>query len=274
MKRAITIALMLAAIQAAAVDVFLPAPTGWTWRVEGVNVLASYATNGAPAAPWYESESWYPYSLAYWQFNDAAETNITDYSAVGTNLAYLFKSDANATNYSFASSAFRPDVGTSGTTPYAIIKSSATSLLDGATNWTVAAWVYADSFPALSAILYRFGATSDGLRCATNAVSGFNNNVVITKGGAMPTNTWAHVAFTCSGSAVGARRLYINGVQVASNTATSATTMGTNGAWALGMDMRSTTDRQWIGMLDDALLVAYPMSGPDLTNMVNHGRTE
>ena len=117
-----------------------------------------------------------------------------------------------------------------GSTDY-LNNSSATGINVGASNFTVEGWVYLNSNSNYSGVFSSFGTASGNfgillgfqntgvLYGAVGNASGSPAAVDVSSSSAVTTNTWNHVAFVRNGTS---HKLYLNGVNVGTTTATSA----------------------------------------------------
>ena len=123
----------------------------------------------------------------------------------------------------------------------------------GSGTFCIEAWVYNTSYRASGNILFANFNTStgaNGLACGFNSAgvfnAGENSGVTIISGGAVPLNTWTHIAFVRDSSSF---KNYINGVQ----TATSSTNFSKN----------YTSGKIWVGSIYpiDTLNNGYAFTG-------------
>lgn len=237
-------------------------------------VLAAQAV-GIRGTDSYKPAGW-SQSLVWLKFNTSDTTNITDYSAVGTNTFYLVKSTAAATNYSFANGCFKTDPYPD---PVAYLKSNASGIADGLSTYTIAAWVRDfGSVYGAGIITSRPSNLLNGMIFGNDLSGSFgfwNDNTVEVRGsGVYPKNTWTRVAVVKTSSyGLDSQKMYVNGsfygqVHLYANTNRTfhASTI------EIGINIFSTSftaDSEF----DDIYITAYPFTASDALQDYLKGRS-
>ncbi len=147
-------------------------------------------------------------------------------------------------------------------------------LRGGYNSKTVAFWMKADA-PANNMGIFDFGGSDDGLAMRTNSnnlIAGIaSNNSRSSLSVAFSNTGWNHVALVYSGNTI---RLYLNGVQVASNTSLGFTSVGaTSDASRIGDDngnnALNTSLGQFNGRLDDFRVFSNALSQAEVASLMN-----
>jgi hypothetical protein len=151
-------------------------------------------------------------------------------------------------------------------------------ILNGASDFTVAAWVKLDSVPAWSRIFdfgtgtnsYMFLSPNSGSGAVRFAITtgGWSTEQQINGTSALPAGVWTHVAATLSGNT---GTLYVNGASVGTNTGVTlrpSSLGGTTNTW-LGRSQYS--DPYLPGALDNVRIYSRALSASEVGNLSSIG---
>jgi len=167
-------------------------------------------------------------SCGYNRFVDGSTLSSAITVGTGTPQVQAFQPFSPAASYTAAS--YGGSGYFNGSTDY-LNNSSATGINVGSSDFTVEAWVYLNSNSNYSGVFSSFGTASGNfgiflgflntgvLTASVGNASGSPAAVDVSSSSAVTTNTWNHVAFVRNGTS---HKLYLNGVNVGTTTATSA----------------------------------------------------
>lgn len=235
----------------------------------------------------------YSQSLIWWKFDSTSTTNfIADYSAAGTNTAFVF---GIGTNWSFTNNCMTvdPKLDASGTGNYAFPISQGNYCVPYMTNFTISIWVRPTTFTATndgpwllwgrSEAVYGAGPSAERIypwpkydisRCEANGS-------YVDFGIWNKTAVWQNITLVRSGA--NTMKLYKNGVPATASSSlgfgysgTSKSTKICAGAsWSSGSPSLANNGELTLGgQIDDFYITSYPFTAADATNHYLQGRSQ
>jgi hypothetical protein len=204
---------------------------------------------------------------AFWRFDETTGTSAFDSSLNGR--AALLTGGA-----SWAAGKINNAASLNGSTGYV---SCPNNLLNGVTNFTIAAWVN-PATDSTWARVFDFGSntTTNMFLTPRNGVTGgirfaittgsFGSEQQLTGSSALPAATWSHVAVTLSNTT---GILYVNGVGVATNTSMTLTPSSLGNTTQNWLGRSHYNDPYFYGRIDDFRIYDRPLSATEVQSLTN-----
>jgi len=237
-------------------DSSLDASTTYYYKIKSININGGSAL--APANPSYQ---------ARWKFNN----NYTDDSGNGRTLSANNSPTFSSTDKVEGSHAIDFNGSNEDVT---VNTSSGDYLRGGYAAKTVAFWMKSDVSNSNRGI-FDFGGSDDGLSMRINSnslIAGIaSSNTRRSISTSFSSTAWNHVALVYNGSTL---RMYLNGVEVASNTSLGFSSVGTTSDGSMigddnGSNSLNTSFGQFDGRFDDFMILSSALSADEIVSVMN-----
>jgi hypothetical protein len=202
--------------------------------------------------------------IARWQLNETNGTVAADLSVAGNNATYvgsptLGNAGSNTTNGNA--------VELNGTSQYV---TSGKSLLNGLTDFTIAAWVRPDSITPDKSFLGQNGLIELGIDNSISQIdlwTSAGGSVAASK--QLPLTKWSHVVAVGTGTNL---KIYVNGVELISGGNNTASYGSNSGIFKIGEGVLAPSGDHFDGRLDDVRVYSRALCPGEIDDLYQAGR--
>lgn len=202
--------------------------------------------------------------IARWQLNEANGTVAADLSVAGNNATYVGSPTLGAPGSNTANGTA---VEFNGTSQYI---NSGKSLLNGLTDFTIAAWVNPDDLTPDKSFLGQNDLIELGIDNSSNQI-----NLWTDDGGSvsathqLPLSKWSHVVAVGDGTSL---KIYVNGVEIASGGSNTSSYGSNSRGFKIGEGVLSSSGTHFDGRFDDVRVYSRALCPDEIDALYQAGR--
>jgi hypothetical protein len=203
--------------------------------------------------------------IARWQLNETNGTVAADLSIAGNNATYIGSPTLGVSGSNTAINGNAVELN--GTSQYI---SSGKSLLNGLTDFTLAAWVMPDNITPDKSFLGQNGLIELGIDTSISQIdlwTSAGGSVAASK--QLPLTKWSHIAAVGTGTNL---KIYVNGVELISGGSNTSSYGSNSGIFKIGEGVLAPSGDYFDGRFDDVRVYSRALCPDEIDSLYQAGR--